>query len=206
VEVGQVLRQQAEADKARQAYLEALSLQEELGNKSDAAETRLALAELDCDSGKGAEAEQFSRAAVEAFRADDYANEEIFAQSLLSRALLQQGKTDEARLAIDEAVRLSERSQDVTVRIPVMLDHAYVMAAGKNLSGAVNTAQKALARARTLGLFRLQLEASFALGQIQMRGPNPVAGRLGLKRLEESARAKGFELIARKTASDNRVP
>ena len=52
VKVGQALRQQAEADKAREVYVEALSLQEELGNKSDAAETRLALAELDCDSGR----------------------------------------------------------------------------------------------------------------------------------------------------------
>ncbi|MGB7824491.1 MAG: protein kinase [Candidatus Sulfotelmatobacter sp.] len=205
VKIGQALRQQAEADKAHEAYVEALSLQEELGNKSDAAETRLALAELDCDSGKGTEAEQLSRAAVEAFRADAYADEEIFAQSMLSRALLQQGKVDEARAAIAEAVRLSEKSQDVTVRIPVILDHAYVMAAGKNLGGAETTAQEALARARNLGLFRLQLEASLALGQIQMTGPNPVAGRARLQALEKSARAKGFELIARKAANGNGV-
>ncbi len=205
VELGKVLRQQAEADKAHQAYLEALSLQEELGNKSDAAETRLALAELDCDSGKGTEAEQLSRAAVEVFRADAYAEDEIFAQSMLSRALLQQGKLDEARAAIAEAVRLSEKSQDVSVRIPVIIDHAYVMAAGKNLGGAENTAQEALNRARNLGLFRLQLESSLALGQVQMTGPNPAAGRARLEGLEKSARAKGFELIARKAANGNGV-
>jgi serine/threonine protein kinase/tetratricopeptide (TPR) repeat protein len=206
VEIGQVLRQQAEADKAHEAYLEALSLQEELGNKSDAAETRLALAELDCDSGKGTEAEQLSRSAVEAFRADAFADEEIFAQSVLARALLQQGKVDQARAAISEAVRLSEKSQDVTVRIPVILDHAYVMAAGKNLGGAESTAQEALTRARNLSLFRLQLEASLALGQIQMTGPNPAAGRARLQALEKSARAKGFELIARKAANGSGVP
>ena len=206
VKVGQVLRQQAEADKAHEAYVEALSLQEELGNKSDAAETRLALAELDCDMGKGAEAEQLSRSAVEAFRADAYADEQIFAQSMLSRALLQQGKVDEARTAITEAVRLSENSQDVTVRIPLMLDHAYVMAARKNLGAAETTAQEALTRARRLGLFRLQLEASLALGQIQMIRPNPTAGRVRLQALEKSARSKGFELIARKTANDHGVP
>ncbi|MGB8061872.1 MAG: hypothetical protein WCF26_08260 [Candidatus Sulfotelmatobacter sp.] len=181
-------------------------MQEELGNKSDAAETRLALAQLDCDSGKGTEAEQLSRAAVEAFRADAYADEEIFAQSMLSRALLQQGKIGEARSAIAEAARLSEKSQDVTVRIPVMLDHAYVMAAGKNLAGAEKTAQEALNRARNLGLFRLQLEASLALGEIQITGPNRAAGRARLQALEKSARAKGFELIARKAANGNGVP
>ena len=202
-QMGRVLRQQAKADEAQQAYRESLSLEEELGNNSDAADTRLALAELDCDSGKGAEAEQLSRAAVEAYRADAYADEEIFAQSMLARALLQEGKVDEARAAIAEAVRLSEKSQDVTVRIPVVLDHAYVMAVGKNLGGAETTAQEALTQARNLGLFRLQLEASLALGQIQMTGPNPDAGRARLQALEKSARAKGFELIARKAAKGN---
>ncbi|MGA9899909.1 MAG: protein kinase [Terriglobales bacterium] len=199
--VGQVLRQQAETDKAHEAYVEALSLQEELGNKSDAAETRLALAQLDCDSGKGAEAGQLSRTAVEAFRADSYADAEIFAQSMLSRALLQQGKIGEASSAIAEAVRRSEKSQDVTVRIPVMLDHAYVMAAGKNLAGAANTAQDALNRARDLGLFRLQLEASLAIGEIQLQGKNPNLGRKRLEETEKNAHSKGFELIARKASA-----
>jgi len=204
-EIGRVFRQQAKADEARQTYRESLSLEEELGNKSDAAETRLELAELDCDSGKGAEAEQLSRAAVEAFRADAYVDEEIFAQSMLSKALLQQGKLDEARVAVAEAVRLSEKSQDVLIRIPVILDHAYVMTAGKNLSGAETAAQDALNRARNLGLFRLQLEASLALGQIQVTGRSPSAGRARLQILEKTARAKGFELIAGKAANGNRV-
>jgi len=205
-QMGRVLRQQAKADEAQRAYRESLSLQEELGNKSDDAETRLALAELDCDSGNGAEAEQLSRMAVEAFRADAYTDEEISAQSMLSRALLQQGKVDEARAAIAEAVRLSEKSQDVTVRIPVILDHAYVMAAAKNLRGAETTAQDALTRARNLGLFRLQLEAALALSQIQMTGPNRAAGRARLQALEKSARAKGFDLIARKAADSQGIP
>jgi eukaryotic-like serine/threonine-protein kinase len=200
VKVGQALRQQAKAVEAHQAYVEALSLQEELGNKSDAAETRLALAELDCDSGKGTEAEQLSREAVGAFRADAYADEEIFAQSILSRSLLRQGKTDEARAAIAEALRLSEKSQDVTVRIPVILDHAYVMAAGNNLGEAETAAQKALTRARSLGFFRLQLEASLALGEIQLKGRNSALGRKRLEEMETSAHSKGFELIAHKAS------
>lgn len=156
---------------------------------------------MGCDSGKGADAEKLSREAVEAYPADAYADEKIFAQSILSRALLQQGKVDEARAAIAEAVRLSEKSQDVIVRISVLLDHAYAMAAGKNLGGAETTAQEALTRARNLGLVRLQLEASLVLGEIQMTGPNRAAGRARLQALEKSARAKGFELIARKAAN-----
>jgi hypothetical protein len=123
-------------------------------------------------------------------------------KSILSRALLLQGRADEAGLSISDAVRLSQKSQDVTVRIPVFLDQAYVMAARKNLDRAESTAREALNRARSLGLFRLQLEASLALGQIEMARPNPTTGRARLLVLEKSARAKGFELIARKAANN----
>jgi serine/threonine protein kinase/tetratricopeptide (TPR) repeat protein len=201
VQMGRVYRQQAKADNAQQAYRESLSVQEQLGNKSDDAETRLALAELDCDSGKGAEAEQLSRAALEAFRAEAFADEEISAQSMLSRSLLQQGRLDEARAAIAEAVRLSEKSQNVTVRIPMILDHAYVMAAGNDFGLARKAAQQALMQARNLGLFRLQLEASLAIGEIQLKGSNLTLGRKWLEETEKNAHSKGFELIARKASA-----
>jgi tetratricopeptide (TPR) repeat protein len=200
-QLGWVLRQQGKADAAQQAYRESLSLQEELGNKSDAAETRLALAELDCDSGKGAEAEQLSRAAVETFRADAYTDEESLAQSMVSRALLQQGKLDEASSAIAEAIRLSQKSQNVLVRIPVMIDQAYLLAAEDNRGGAAAAAQDAVTQARNLDLFRLQLEAALALGEIQMQERNLDMGRKRLKDTEENARSKGFALIAQKAVT-----
>jgi len=200
-QIGQVLRQQGRAAEAAQAYHESLSMEEELGDKSDAAETRLALAELDCDSGKGAEAEQLSHAAVEAFRADGYTDEESLAQSMLSRALLQQGKLAAARSAIADAVRLSQKRQDVLVRIPVILDHVYVMAAANNLGGAESTAQDVLTQTRNLGLFRWQVEASLALGEIQMQKKNHDMGRKRLAETEKTARSKGFELIAQKAGA-----
>jgi serine/threonine protein kinase/tetratricopeptide (TPR) repeat protein len=205
-QLGRIFRQQAKTNEAQQAYTEALSLEEQLGNKSDAAETGLALAELDCDSGKAAEAEQLSQTAAKAFRAETYADQEIFALSILSRSLLQEGKVDEARAAIAEAVRLSEKSMDVMVRVPVLLDRAEVLAAGKDLAGALKAAQQALAQARSLGLFRLQLEASLTRGQIEMQAKHPAAARARLQTLEKSARAKGFELIAQKAANANGAP
>jgi serine/threonine protein kinase/tetratricopeptide (TPR) repeat protein len=200
-QLGRVFRQQGKTKEAEQAYAEALSLEDKLGNKSDAGETSLALAELDCDSGKATEAEKLSRTAAEAFRAEAYADQEIFAQSILSRSLLQEGRVDESRAAISEAVRLSEKSMDVMVRIPVILDHAEVMAAGKDFAGAERAAQQAGAQARKLGLFRLQLEASLTLGQIEMQARNRAAARAQFRILEKSARDRGFELIARKAAA-----
>ena len=87
-----------------------------------------------------------------------------------------------------------------------MLDHANFMAAGKKLGEAGKAAQQSLTQARNLGLFRLQLEASLALGQVEMQAKNPAAARIRLQTLEKSARAKGFELIARKAANANSPP
>jgi hypothetical protein len=110
------------------------------------------------------------------------------------------------RAAIAEAVRLSEKSEDVTVRIPVILDQAYVTATEKNLGGAGQAAQQVLTQARNLGLFRLELETSLTLGHIELQAKNPAAANARLQELEKSACARGFELIARKAAHANGAP
>jgi hypothetical protein len=69
------------------------------------------------------------------------------------------------------------------------------------VGGAAAAAQGALTQARNLDLFRLQLEASLALGEIQMQERNPKLGRKRLKDTEENARSKGFELIAQKAST-----
>jgi hypothetical protein len=56
------------------------------------------------------------------------------------------------------------------------------MAAGQDFLNAERVAQQAVAQARTVGLVRLELEASLALGQIQNasqqagRGPRSAPG------------------------------
>jgi len=80
------------------------------------------------------------------------------------------------------------------------------MAAGKKLREGGKAAQQALTQAHNLGLFRLQLEATLTLGQIEMQARNPAAARARLHTLEKSAHAKGFELIAGKAAIANSHP
>jgi hypothetical protein len=52
--------------------------------------------------------------------------------------------------------------------------------------------------ANTLGLVRIKLEASLALGEIQLKGNDPDSGRTRLEETGKTARAEGFELIARR--------
>jgi hypothetical protein len=98
----------------------------------------------------------------------------------------------QAASLVAEAVRLSKKSQDVMVRIPVLLDHAYVMAAEKNLGGAEKAAQQALTGARNLGLFRLQLEASLTLGHIELQTRNAAAAHARLQHWRKGHRREGL--------------
>jgi len=46
-----------------------------------------------------------------------------------------------------------------------------------------------------------QLDARLALGEIEMKSGQTASGRVHLQALEREAHAKGFELIARKSAA-----
>jgi hypothetical protein len=85
--------------------------------------------------------------------------------------------------------------------MPLEIQVAYVRAATRDLRGAEEAARNVLAKASQLGFVRFQLEASLALGVIEMKAGKPAVGRPQLLRLEKNARAKGFELIAHKAAA-----
>jgi len=128
-------------------------------------------------------------------------NPQIQSEALLTRSLLQQGKLDDAQLAIARALTLSKKSSDVTVRLPLAIQNAYTRAAAKDLPEGERLARSVLVQANKLGLVRIELEASLAIGEIQLKGTNPTLGRKRLEETEKSARSKGFELIARKASA-----
>jgi len=199
VAIGRLRRQQSDLDGARKSYQEALSLRQQLGEKGSVAATELPLAELACDSNQGATAEKLARDAVEEFQRENESDAQILALASLSRALLQQGKIDEAQAAIAKAKTLSAKSSDVATRLLFEVDDAYARAAARDFSGAERISKSAFTEANKLGFVQTQMEASLALGEIQMKGHNPVAGRAVLLQLAKDARARGFALIARKT-------
>jgi hypothetical protein len=161
----------------------------------------VALGELDCDGGQAAEAETLARSAIQELRAERETDPEIQSEALLSRSLLQQGKLDEAEAAITRALILSKKSSDVTVRLPLAIQSAYTRAAAKDLSGAERVARNALVEAHKFGFARIELEASLAIGEIQLQGKNPTLGHERLEETEKIARPRDFELIARKASA-----
>jgi len=176
-------------------------LRRQLGEKGTTAETQIALGDLDCDSGQASEAETLARAAIQEFRAEQEVDGEIQAESVLSKSFLQQGKLDDAQQAMARALALSKKSSDVTVRLPVVIQNAYTRAAEKDLLGAEKLARTTMMEANKLGFVRTELEASLALGEIQLQAENPALGRKRLEETGKTARSKGFELIARKASA-----
>lgn len=165
------------------------------------AEAELFLAELACDSNQGATAERFAQDAVQEFQKEKESDAQILALTFLSRALLPQGKIGETEGAVAKAKILSANSSDIATRLVFEVDNAYVLAAARDFNGAENLAKTAYAEANKLGFVQTQLEASLALGKIEMTGPNPAAGRVLLQQLAKDARARGFALIARKAST-----
>jgi serine/threonine-protein kinase len=196
--IGKLRRLKGDSDGARKLYEESLTLRRQLGEKGTAADTQTALAELDCDSGQASEAETLTRAAIEEFRAEQEPDNEIQAESVLSRSLLQQGKLDDAQQVIARALIPAKKSSNMMVRLPLEIQNAYAQAAAKNLPAAERLAQNAALESSKLGLFRIELEATLALGEIEMLQTNRDAGRKRLAATEKAARARGFEFIARK--------
>ena len=196
-DMGRALMQQGDLDQARKLFDEALATQQQLGEMGSAAETRLALGELACNSGRPSEAEQFARAAWKVFRAQNEPNEQILAAVLLSRSLIEQGKLTDAAAALEVPLKLAEKKSDLTTRLSLTLAHANVLAATNNLARAEHTARRVLVEAPQ-DLFRLRLEASLTLAEIQCKGKNAGQGRERIQEVERAAKEKGFEMVVRR--------
>jgi len=114
---------------------------------------------------------------------------------------MQQGKREDAQEAIASALTLSKKSSDVTIRLPLAIQNAYAQAAANNLVEAERLARNVLVEANKLGFVGIELEASLAIGEIELKGKDPALGRKRLDETERIAHSKGFELIARNASA-----
>jgi serine/threonine protein kinase/tetratricopeptide (TPR) repeat protein len=201
ISMGELHRQRGDSDGAKKLFDEALSLRLHRGEAGSVAEAQLPLAELACDSNQGATAEKLAQGAAEEFEKEKESDAQILALALLSRALLEQGKSDGAQSAVSQAKLLSARSSDVAVRLVFEIDSANVLAAAGDLGGAEREAKSAAAEAHKLGFVQTEMEASLALGEIQLKASNPAAGRAELQQVAKVAHARGFILLERKASA-----
>ena len=206
--MGDVRRAEGDLTGARRDYEEATTLRQKLGDAGAVAEVRLNLANISLDEGNPAQAQMLLQQAIAEFTSEKAKINIALAGISLARALLIQGKLDEAKRAAGEAISASKGNTDPTITIPLAILQARVVAAEAVSAHAHQVAlqlarkqlQKAGADARRIGLYDGECQARLALGEVEME-INSVLGRSTLASLEQSSNSHGFRLVAHQAAA-----
>jgi len=202
--LGDALMAQGDLAGARQQYQQALETRQKLGEQDLVAESQVSLAELSFEEGHPEQAETLLPPAIAEFEKEKETPDATSAYTLLSRALLTQGKLEEARKAIQHAAELGEKSPDPALTLPLAIQKARVemtAAAGSAgrlaLTNASQELRSAIATARKLGYYQIECEARLALAVGDLTA-NPALGRSQLETLGKETHERGLELLSRK--------
>jgi eukaryotic-like serine/threonine-protein kinase len=195
-----IQRLQGNLAAARKNQSEALALREKSNDRFDSAESRLATAQLALEEGAAAAAEHDARAVVDLRHALHLRDLEAQALATLGRALQGQGKTVEAEQALREALRLTETSENRSIRLTVLSAAGRIAADSGRIAEARSALSAVRDQARKLGLRIHRLEATLALGELEMR-QGDARGRIMLEALRREAEEKKYFLVARRAAA-----
>jgi tetratricopeptide (TPR) repeat protein len=199
--VGNVFEAENNLEGARQQFEQSLNLQKQAGQAGLVAETQEELSRLALEQGQPEQAEPLLREAISQFEKEKASPDASSAYTLLSRALLMQGKVDESRKAAQQAVELSLVNNDPALKLAaaIQLARVEVALAGRRGNSVAVARQKllsAISVAHRLGYYQLECEARIALGELEMR-TNPAEARNQLFSLSNHAHERGLELLAR---------
>ena len=169
------------------------------------AEEQEEIAELLLDQKSPDKAEPLLRSALAEFEKENADPDASSAYVLLARALLDEGKLDEAQQMVKRGSALSTSSPDPALRLPAAIQSARVEAAvaiahdhnGKAAVPALQRLKSAAATAKQLGYFDLECDARLAIAEASI-AVNAPAVRMQLSNLADEARNKGYMLVAEK--------
>lgn len=203
VVLGGALMAQGDLAGARQQYQQTLETRQKLEEQDLAAESQASLADLSLEEGHPEQAETLLRAAIAEFEKEKETPDATSAYTLLSRALLAQGKSQDARKAIQHAAELGRGSPDPALTLPLTIQNAQIemAAAAPGAAGraALGAARQQLlgviASAKKLGYYQIECEARLALAAGDLKA-NPALGRSQLETLEKETHERGLELLS----------
>jgi hypothetical protein len=118
-----------------------------------------------------------------------------------------EGKAAAAKEAMQHARSLAAKSQNPEIRWRTAIVAARIATAEKDLahSAAGIATRKELAaiitKSRKRGYQGIEFDARLALAEIEMKAGQTAAGRAHLTAIEADAKAKGYNLVARKAAT-----
>jgi tetratricopeptide (TPR) repeat protein len=187
---------------ARSQFEQTLAIRQKMGALELAAESQVELASLAIEEGHPEQADSLLRAALAEFGKEKSDPNASSAYTLLSRALLMQGKLDQAREAVQHGAELSLTSSDPALKLPAHIQQARVEAASASsskliLAAAQQHLESVIVTARRLGYRNLEYEARLALGELGLKTNSSMAHKQ-LTALASETRGLGLELLARR--------
>jgi DNA-binding winged helix-turn-helix (wHTH) protein/tetratricopeptide (TPR) repeat protein len=200
LDLGEVFEAQGDLAGARSQFEQSLAIAQKIGALVIAAESQEELARLTIEEGHPEQAEAFLHGALAEFEKEKSDPDSSSAYTLLSRALLMQGKLDEARTTAQRGAELSLTSSDPALKLPAEIQQTRVEAASaeadsKHLATA-RRLQAVITTANRLGYYNIECLARLALGDLEVK-LNPSLGRKHLTALATETRSRGLELLAR---------
>ena len=111
------------------------------------------------------------------------------------------GKYAEAQTELDSMSAIARKEQRIGSRMEFAIVSAMVQAAFGKFSPARESLGRVIIEASKAGFVQYELEAQFGLADIGIKSGQGAGARAGLEKLEQEARARGFDLIARKAAA-----
>jgi len=199
-DLGNIASLQDKLDESRQAYTEAVAIDRKAGDRSQAASAELGLAEVEEEQGHRAEAKQEINETLSYLHQQKDSNDEIVAVSLLAEIALDEGNTSEAVHEVGIARELLSQHQGWTARYIAEITNARVEAATGKAGDASKSLHAVLAEAQKHHYIHYELEARLALCEIEAKTDRSAA-RAHEMALEKEAQARGFGMIARKSAA-----
>ncbi len=182
---------------ARRGYEEALLIRRELG-ESNVAFSMMSLGRLALEEGRLDEAADRAQVAAAEFESGGQADAQADALSLLALVRLEQGRPEPAASEAGQAAALLEGSENVVARLRVATRTAEVAAAAGDLEHALDTLRQTVLDGKARGFVDLELEASLALGKVELAAGDRAAGVARLQAVAKRAGDHGFELLAGK--------
>jgi eukaryotic-like serine/threonine-protein kinase len=179
----------------RKNYEASIALTKELEDHEYGAQVSVALAALALAEKKYAEGEQLTRQSAAFFEKTNSSTSGAWAEAILARNLLGEGKLQDAQTAAAKAIKLSQSGSGQAARYEAAFADARVQAKSGKTAEARKELEAVQNSTHRLGYRLYEYQARLAIGEIELWAGSASAGAY-LAALEKDAREHGAGLVA----------